>query len=194
MSLWTSVRDTARGLIGAAAPIVGASIGGPIGGVFGKALGAAIQPTSFIGGPPPAMPGSGGDGGMVPTAAGGVVTRGAIAIGRWLIGARGIARNATGKIVGVMRGTSLFRNKRVIALAKQIGIEGAAVALGITVAEVAEMFVAETGKRRRARGISGRDIRCTRRTLGKIRSVQRMIGLARPAARRGPAKTIVRCD
>lgn len=196
MSLWTKVR-------GIVAPVALAAIPG---------VGPALAATYKLGAPmyaanrasrmnPPAGPGGWGviGPGMTETAAqGGAVAaigRGAAMGYRWLIGARGIARNAMGKIVGVMRGESLFRNKRVIALAKQIGIQGAAVALGITIAEVAEMFVAESGKRRRVRGITGRDIRCTRRTLGKIRSVQRMIGIARPPSRaRGRPAVAVRCD
>jgi len=194
MSLWTKVRDAVRSV---AAPIVSAAVP-----VAGPLIGRLIAPTpkvaapqALIGAPPPVGPG----GGMIQTA--GVPKISAPSMGqmfsqglRWLIGPRGIARNATGKIVGVMRGTQLFRNKRAIALAKQIGMEAAAIALGITVADLAEMFVSEAGKRRRTRGISGRDIKCTRRTLGKLRSVQRMIGIARPAARRGRAATIVKCD
>jgi hypothetical protein len=195
VSIWSSV-------LSIAAPFVGAAIGGPAGFAVGTAIGSAIGPKpqaqQLIGGPPPVGPGAGVGGGMVKTgtsAAGKIIQGGMSMLGRWLIGARGIARNATGKIVGVMRGEQLFRNKRVIALAKQIGMAGAATALGITLAEVAEMFVAESGKRRRTRGISGRDIKCTRRTLGKIRSVQRMIGVARPASRaRGRPAVAVRCD
>jgi hypothetical protein len=115
--------------------------------------------------------------------------------GRLWISARGIARTAAGKIAGVMKGTQLLRNKQVISLTKQIGIVAAAAALGITANDVAEMILAETGKRRRVRGISGRDIKCTRRTLGKLRSVQRLIGAAAPRGRaRARAPVSVRCD
>jgi len=194
MSLWTNITGAVRSL----APLIGGAIAGPVGAGVGALFvpqpkTASLMPMPLPGG----MPGTG----MMQTAGvpklpsvpsmGQMFSQGL----RWLIGPRGIARSAAGKIVGVMRGTTLFRNKKAIALAKQIGIDAAAVALGITVADVAEMFVAEAGKRRRVRGISGRDIKCTRRTLGKLRSVQRLIGAAAPrrSAPRRPS-TVVRCD
>lgn len=116
--------------------------------------------------------------GMTPTAGQGPVVAGAIkgvqAFGRWLVGARGLAYSATGKLMGVMRGTALFSNKKALRLARVIGIEATAVALGITAADVAQMIVAEAAKGpRRARGISARDVRTTRRTIGKIRSIEK---------------------
>jgi hypothetical protein len=195
MSLWTKVRGA---VVGIAAPIVGGFIGGPAGAAIGAKLGASYastQTASLMGGGPVVGPGGGGagvsGGGMVPVGATGTW------MGRYIVGARGIVRNIAGKIIGVMRGTSLFRNARVVGLVKTLGIPGAAVALGILVSEVSEMFVQHAARPgRRARGISGRDIKCTRRTLGKIRSVQRLIGL--PGARRAPSRArpavAVRCD
>jgi len=184
---------------GIAIPAAATLLGGPAAGALAtRAVGfyesnrAASQ--SLMGGGPIAAPG----GGMMETAGvpkvpstGGFMQP----MLRWLIGPRGIARNAIGKMVGVMRGVTLFRNKRIVALARQIGIEAAAVALGITIVEVSEAFINETGKRRRARGISGRDIRVTRRTINKIRGVERDLaasGICRPRGRARSSGTIIR--
>lgn len=133
-------------------------------------------------------------GGIIrPAAAAGVVPRMMGAMGGWLIGARGIVTSAAGKILGVMRGGRLFRNKKVFALAKSVGIDTAAVILGVTTVEVAQMIFAhqETLGRRRARGISGRDVKITRRTIGRIRGIEKSLsesGICAPRGR-GRART-----
>jgi len=184
MSMISKAFKAVRGI---AIPAIATAIGGPgLGALAAKGVGFyESNRQSLMGGGAPAMPG----GGMMETAGvpkvpstGGFMQP----MLRWLIGPRGIARNAMGKMMGVMRGVTLFRNKRIVALARQIGIEAAAVALGITIVEVSEAFITETGKRRRARGISGRDIRVTRRTINKIRGVERDLaasGICRPRAR-----------
>jgi hypothetical protein len=106
----------------------------------------------------------------------------------WVVGARGVVRNALGRIIGVMQGSKLLRTPTIMRIVRQMGMIGAIAALGILAAEMAEIVIGETSKRRRrVRGITGRDIRCTRRTLGKIRSVQRMIGI--PATRRTSSRS-----
>lgn len=182
MSLWTKVRDVVR----SAAPLIGAAYGpagAMIGGLIAPQPKLETMPSGLM--LPAPSPGPG----MVETA--GTVRpalQAAAAAGRWLISKTGVVTTFGGKILGVMRGTRLFRNRQVVQLVKQIGIQGAATALGITAVEVAQM-VAEhqmQGNRKR-RGISYRDVATTRRTIGKIRSIQRGLsesGICRTPVRR----------
>ena len=82
-------------------------------------------------------------------------------------GAVGVIRSSTGKISGVRLGSGSFvSRKKVVSMARRVGIEATAVAIGITVADMAEMVV--TAPVRRRRGISAADIRRTKRTLRKV--------------------------
>ena len=82
-------------------------------------------------------------------------------------GAVGLIRSSTGKISGVRLGSGAFvSRKKVVSMARRVGIEATAVAIGITVADMAEMVV--TAPVRRRRGISAADIRRTKRTLRKV--------------------------
>lgn len=60
--------------------------------------------------------------------------------------------------------------KKVVAIVKAVGIEAAAVALGVGVVEVAQMVAADASSKtgRRRRGITASDLRRTRLTIGKI--------------------------
>ena len=100
----------------------------------------------------------------------------------------GVVRTLAGKARGVRLPNGRFINRRsVVSIAKRIGIDAAAVGLFITAAEVAELIVEDAAAPRRVRGITGADIRATRRTLGKIRSIERQLsGLCPP--RRAPAR------
>jgi hypothetical protein len=139
-----------------------------------------------------AMDGS-NQGGMIQTA--GVIPpamRAIGAMGRYITSARGIVSTFAGKIVGVMRGTKLFRVQAVADLAKRVGIDAAAAALGVTAVEVAQMIAAHlmqsAARRKRGRGISARDVRCTRRTIHKIRSIEHSLqGVCRPRTSRRKA-------
>ena len=200
MSLWTSIRDTVTSVL---PTVIGTAIGGPVGGAVGSILTAArnpgpVQPQISLMPMPTtsatSMPGSGG---MVQTAG----TLRALppimgAMRGWLVGARGIVTSATGALLGVMRGQKLFRNAQVLQLAKQVGIDAAAVALGVTAVDIAQMIAAHVqrrGRRHRTRGISGRDIKCTRRTMRKFHSLSRLFHTTSTARRRtGGAANIIR--
>jgi hypothetical protein len=177
----------------AVAPIAALAIPG-VGPIAAAGLKLYTQARTQTAGLLPAPGGIGGPangGGFFPTAAAAGVVPRAMQMMRgmtgWLIGPRGIVTSATGKILGVMRGTSLFRNKKVFALAKQVGIDTAAVVLGVTVVEVAQMVFAhqQTLGRRRGRGISGRDVKVTRRTIGKIRTIEKSLAESGICAPRG---------
>lgn len=193
MSMWTKFRDA---VVGYAAPIVGGIAGGIVGGPAGAAIGTRLGQGLIGGGgqapsvsapgmPRAAMPGSGGmmqTAGVIPPA-----MRALSAAGRYLISARGIASTLTGRIIGVFKGSRLFRVRQVADLAKRVGIDAAAAALGVTAVEVAQMIAAHltqsAGKRSRGRGISARDVRTTRRTITKIRSIEHSLsGVCRPRA------------
>lgn len=148
----------------------------------GHAPGSSLVALGFSGQGGTAMPGSGS---MMRTA-NPIVPKllmkpaiGAFAAARnWLISARGMVSTISGRLLGVMRGSKLFRSKEVMSMAKLIGIEATAVALGISAVEVAQLIAAQltqTAGRRRGRGISARDVKVTRRTIGKIRSIERTL-------------------
>lgn len=108
-------------------------------------------------------------------AMGAMPTLGRIGAGMLTAGsaAVGVLRSVGGKILGVMlpSGVKVSR-KAVVSLAKTMGIQGAATALGIGAVELAEMVMQESGGRRgRGRGVSAAQLRTTRRTM---RTVERM--------------------
>ena len=170
MSLWTDIRDTVTGI---APTVIGAAVGYPaLGATLSGIIGASRQAV-----PQTLMPMPSG-GGMIQTAG----TLRALppimgAMRGWLVGARGLVTSGAGALLGVMRGQKLFRNAQVMQLAKQVGIDAAAVALGVTAVDVAQMIAAHVqrrGRRHRTRGISGRDIKCTRRTMRKFHSLAKL--------------------
>lgn len=200
MSLFTSIRNLAKTAAAVAAPIVGTAYGGPQGGMFGAAVSQQL-----IGAGPPTPPGGGagtnaavyGGSGSTSSEWGGTMTVGAAGswgspASKWLISAKGIVTTIAGRILGVMQGTKLLRLPAVVALVRSVGPQAAALGLGLAVAEVANLVAAhftQHHRRRRGRGISSRDIRCTRRTLHKIRSIEHSLHLPRaaPRARRSSA-------
>lgn len=202
MSLFTTLRNAVTSV---AAPLVTAAAtvyGGPVlGGLTGTLLAGAGSGPSAPGSPTAtgaAIPGAGEEGGGMIRTAGAV--RGAVgamaAARNWLISGRGIVSTISGRLLGVLRGTKLFKNAQVADLAKRIGIEATAAALGITVVEVAQLIAAHlmqrAGRHRRGRGITARDVRTTRRTIHKIRSIEHALsqsGICRHTsrARRAPA-------
>lgn len=136
-------------------------------GAFGGRPSMAAPSTGFLRGAQ-AAPAFGFSGGglQVASVAPGLATgaAGLAAVGRGMFG---LIRSATGRISGVRLGSGTFvSRKKMVALAKRVGIEAAAIALGITVVSLAEA-IATTPTRRR-RGISAADIRRTRSTLRKV--------------------------
>jgi hypothetical protein len=178
-----------------AAPFINAAIGGA-----SRSTGA--QPMSIMpmgnGTSAPGMPG----GGIIQTGGGtgawGTVTKGATnvakGIGNMLISGGNVALSRAGRVLGVLRNGKLFGNAKVLKLAKQIGMDAAAAALGCGVADLAAMIInaqeSAARKSRRGRGISGRDVRTTRRTLTKIRSIEHSLaGSCRPRTRTTRARS-----
>ena len=91
-----------------------------------------------------------------------------------LAGVGALALSARGLIQNLLRRASENIGKRItrknaIALIKRVGIDAAALALGLSVLEMAQIVASEPS--RRMRGISGGDIKRTRRTLRKINNL-----------------------
>jgi hypothetical protein len=183
------------------------AVAGPVGQNFAQSLlggggsSAPGAPGDYSMAGSQGMPGSGSDyggGGMVQTGAGTTVVKGLQMMKNWLISARGIVSTPAGKLLGVMKGTKLFNSKSIADLAKRVGIDAAAAALGLTAVEVAQLIASHittsSSRRKRGRGISARDVRVTRRTLHKVRSIEHAIsGACRPRARarsRSPAQFV----
>lgn len=112
--------------------------------------------------------------GLTPGAAGAPV--GAVMAGTGLrAGVMGAAVQTAGSMIrNILARASATIGKRItrknaVALVKRIGLEAAALALGISILEMAQ--VVASAPTRRARGISGGDMKRTRRTLRKINSL-----------------------
>lgn len=85
----------------------------------------------------------------------------------------GPVRAASGRVSGIMSKTGrFFPMAKVRSLIKSIGLDAAALALGITVANLAMSYADSKPTRRRGRGISAADVRRTCRTLGQINRIQ----------------------
>lgn len=157
------------GVIGGA---LGTVVGGPLGGTIGAAL-LGNPPTASPGGAPaPPIFGALGIAGVAP------VVRGAVALAGNLI------RSASGRIVGFFVGGRRISRSAGVALAKRIGLDAAAVALGVTAVELSQAILDEASKRRRRGGISASDLRRTRATICKVQRIASAVGIRRPAARR----------
>ena len=95
--------------------------------------------------------------------------------------------SSTGRILSVVTATGArIGRKRVVAIAKSIGLNAAAAALGISIVELATMVTDDLGRPRRRRGITARDFSTTRRTLTKIKTMHAMLP-TRGTTRRAPA-------
>ena len=109
---------------------------------------------------------------------------GAVAVG----GAAGnLVLSSTGRILSVITASGArIGRKRAVAIAKFLGLNAGAAALGIGIVELAQMTVDETGRPRRRRGITARDFATTRRTMTKIKSMHAMLP-TRGTSRRAPS-------
>lgn len=128
---------------------------------------------------PPSPPG-GGKVSLLPAA--GMAGIGAIA----RMGGRGLIRTTTGKISKIMLPSGqVFSRKNAASLIRRVGFEAAAVALGITVVEAAELLLADSQTRRRGRGITAAQVRNARRTTRMVCNLARDLGVkAAPVRRR----------
>lgn len=101
-----------------------------------------------------------------------------------------LVAGARGLIAGLLARATANIGKRmsarsVVALIKSLGLTAAAVALGLTVEEAAQIFA--SAPKRRRRGITARDISTTKRVIGVTHRIQHELShLARPVRRRAP--------
>lgn len=118
----------------------------------------------------PSLPAIGG-------AIGGMLGLGA---GTAMRAAAGLVRSAAGKIRGVMLSSGRFiSSKKGAALAKRVGIDAAAAALGVSAVEMAQMVLDSSASGRgRGRGITAASMRTTRRTIRQVSSLSRQIAQA----------------
>jgi len=163
-----------RGPIAGPSPVViQPQRGSPIfaGGFNVAGIGAAITGISRLF--------SGGAGAVVRGGGGALATGGA---------AGNLILSSTGRILSVVTATGArIGRKRAVAIAKSIGLQAGAAALGIGIVEMATMVTDEVGRPRRRRGITARDFSTTRRTLTKIKTMHAMLPTRSTARRAGPA-------
>lgn len=119
-----------------------------------------------------------GNGGMMPTGAlGGAVAAGGIWLGSYL--ARAFGRSAAAAVYTAANGIRV-RISQLWPLVRRYGPETVAGALGITIGGLGTLLMqpgARTGTRRRARGITARDVKTTSRTIKKLRKLTRLAGI-----------------
>lgn len=97
-------------------------------------------------------------------------------VGRGVAAAVGVIRSVGGRILGVVLPSGMrVGPKAAIQLAKSMGITAAATALGIGAADLAEMVLQHAGKHRRGRGVTGAQLRTTRRTMRTVERMHRQI-------------------
>lgn len=101
-------------------------------------------------------------------------------------GGAGLVRTATGRIGRIFLPSGAQVSKRdAAALIRRVGFDAAAVALGITVVEAAELLLQESARKRRGRGITAAQVRNARRTTCMVARLARDLGVkAAPVRRR----------
>lgn len=109
---------------------------------------------------------------MLPSWLGGAAAAGAVARV-----AGTIVRSASGAIRGVFSaGGRLIRNKQAAQLARRVGIEAAAVALGIGAVDLAQMVLEDAvAKKKKHGGVTASQLKVTRRTIGKVERMHKFI-------------------
>lgn len=121
-------------------------------------------------------------GGTTRTGITSAVTGGLVSGGIWLGSylAKALGRTAGGAIYTAANGIRV-RIAQLWPLVRKYGAENVAGALGIGIGALGTLLMqpgARAGTRRgRRRGISARDVKTTRRTIGQLRSLSRMAGL-----------------
>jgi len=186
MSLWTSIRNTVQAVAGIAMPSIA-----PL-------MSQGAQ--QMISGAPMPMPGAGVlsninfpgiSNAMAAPTIFSTAAAAAASIGRSGLSRIGnILYSAKGKILAVLVGGTRITPAKAKALAARVGMDAAAAALGISIVELAQMIMSdsESARRRTNRGISGANLRTTRRTMQKLHTINKYIAGACPPARRAPAR------
>lgn len=104
------------------------------------------------------------------------------------LGGRGLMRTTTGRISRiVLPSGQTFSRKNAASLIRRVGFEAAAVALGITLIEAAELLLADSQTRRRGKGITAAQLRNAKSTTCRVRSAARVLGIKSLAAPRRKA-------
>jgi len=125
------------------------------------------------------VPPGGGRVSLLPAA--GMASVGAIA----RMGGRGLIRTTTGRISRIMLPSGqTFSRKNAASLIRRVGFEAAAVALGISVVEAAELLLADSQTRRRGKGITAAALRNAKATTCRVRTAARVLGIKSTAAPR----------
>lgn len=125
------------------------------------------------------VPPGGGRVSLIPAA---MASAGALA----RIGGRGLLRTTTGRISKIMLPSGqAFSRKNAASLIRRVGFEAAAVALGITIVEAAEILLTDSQTRRRGKGITAAQVRNARSTTRRVACLARDLGIkAAPVRRR----------
>jgi len=102
---------------------------------------------------------------------------------------RGLIRTKTGRISRIMLPSGqVFSRKNAASLIRRVGFEAAAIALGITIVEAAELLLADSQTRRRGKGITAAQLRNAKSTTCRVRTAARVLGIKSTAApRRKPS-------
>jgi len=101
------------------------------------------------------------------------------------MGGRGLIRTTTGRISRIMLPSGqTFSRKNAASLIRRVGFEAAAVALGITAIEAAELLLADSQTRRRGKGITAAQVRNARSTTRRVACLARDLGIRAAPARR----------
>lgn len=125
------------------------------------------------------VPPGGGRVSLIPAA--GMASVGSLA----RMGGRGLIRTTTGRISRIMLPSGqTFSRKNAASLIRRVGFEAAAVALGITAIEAAELLLADSQTRRRGKGITAAQVRNARSTTRRVACLARDLGIRAAPARR----------
>lgn len=95
-------------------------------------------------------------------------------------GAWGLIRNIKNIIVGFVSKTrKIYSRREVVRIAKHVGFDAAAGALGMTAVMLASTLADDALQKKpgRRRGISYGELRVTRRTLNKFQSMAKLTGM-----------------
>lgn len=94
-----------------------------------------------------------------------------------------------GRFLGITTASGkVIRRKQIVAAAKKFGLEATAAATGLTIVELSQLVIEETGKPRRARGITGSQLRNASSTIRRMKRFNQLIGL-----NCGPRRSPKRC-
>ena len=100
-------------------------------------------------------------------------------------GVGGLIRTSTGRVSRiVLPSGQVFSRKNAAALIRRVGFEAAAVALGITVLEAAELLLTDSKARRRRRGITGAQLANAKRVNCAVKRMAADLGVKGAPVRR----------